>query len=307
MTGARPDTIGVIENSVYFRDKNPDIVTLTQHFIAHGYEAAHCGKIFHKPAFADLERSWSRKPAYDKVSFKRPTGGFALAENQAIVRKNNEILEAKYGVGIGKTGLVQGPAFERADVPDQTYRDGYNTDLAIATMKEMAQNPDKPFFLGLGFYKPHLNFIAPDKYWKLYDDIDLPQATHEEGPVGGAETGLHASFELRVRHGIPKSGPIEGELADTLMHAYLACVSYIDAQVGRMVEALEEEGLRDNTIIIVWATMVGTSGRWVIWGKATNYEIATRVPLMIWTPEMGTRGATTEALGRTGGHVSDTL
>ncbi len=296
MTGARPDTIGVVEHTAYFRDLNPDIVTLTQHFIANGYEAVYCGKIFHKPAFADPEHSWSREPAYDKVDLKAPTDAFALPENQAILRKNKEVLEAKYGKGIGGTGLVQGPAYECADVPDQAYLDGFNTDLAIATMKDMVAKSDKPFFLGLGFYKPHLDFIAPKRYWDLYDPTKIPLATQTKGPENGAAMGLHASFELRVRDGIPKSGPIEPELARTLKHAYLACVSYVDAQIGRMIEALEEAGLRDNTIIIVWGDHGWHLGDMGIWGKATNYEIATRVPLMIWTPNMKARGKSTDAL-----------
>lgn len=296
MTGARPDTIGIIENSAYWRDKNPDIVTLTQHFIANGYEAVHCGKIFHKEAHSDPEHSWSRQPAYNLVQHKSPTESFALPENQAILEKNKQQLESKYGVGIGQTGLVQGPAYECADVSDQTYRDGFNTDLAIATMKEMANNGDKPFFLGLGFYKPHLNFIAPKRYWDLYDRASIPVASQRLGPKRGAEVGLHPSFELRVRHGIPKSGPIDAELATTLRHAYLACVSYVDAQIGRMIEALEEEGLRDNTIIIVWGDHGWHLGDMGIWGKATNYEIATRVPLIIWTPDMESRGVGTDSL-----------
>jgi iduronate 2-sulfatase len=296
MTGARPDTIGVIENSTYFRDRNPDIVTLTQHFIANGYEAVQVGKIFHKPDFSDPEHSWTREPAYEKMDQEAPGDSFALPENQAILRKNNEILEAKYGKGIGQTGLVQGPAYECADVPDQTYRDGYNTDLAIATMKEMLENSDQPFFLGLGFYKPHLNFIAPKKYWDLYDPEKIPLATQLQGPVDGATMGLHPSFELRVRDGIPKSGPIDPKLARKLRHAYLACVSYVDAQIGRMISALDEAGIRDNTIIIVWGDHGWHLGEMGTWGKATNYEIATRVPLMIWTPDMKARGKSTDAL-----------
>lgn len=294
MTGARPDTIGVIENATYFRDANPDIVTLPQHFIANGYEAVHCGKIYHKPAFADPQFSWSRQPA--KLNTPPPTGGFALPENQAIVKRNRTAIEAKYGETYTGTGLVQGPAFERADVSDQTYRDGYNTDRAIATLKELAQNPDKPFFLGLGFYKPHLNFIAPKRYWDLYQREEISLAKHDQSPINGAAVGLHPSFELRVRHGIPKRGPIDKELATTLKHAYLACVSYVDAQIGRMIGALQEAGLRENTIIIVWGDHGWHLGDMGIWGKATNYEIATRVPLMIWTPNMQARGAKSNAL-----------
>ena len=110
--------------------------------------------------------------------------------------------------------------------------------------------------------------------------------------------GLHASFELRTRHGIPKTGPIGPELARTLRHAYLACTSYVDAQIGRMVAALEEAGVRDNTIIVVWGDHGWHLGDMGIWGKATNYEIATRVPLIFWTPGMPkkSRGETTNAL-----------
>jgi len=299
MTGARPDTIGVVENYAYFRELNPDIVTLPQHFIANGYEAAYCGKIYHG-RFTDDQLSWSRKPAWRKVTVRPPNipGGYALPENQETWRKNKERLEAKYGKGVGKTGLVHGPAYECADVPDHGYRDGFNTDLAIATLKDMVERGDKPFFLGLGFFKPHLDFIAPKRYWDLYDRDQIPLATQVDGPENGAQMGLHASFELRVRHGIPKAGPIGQELSKTLMHAYLACASYVDAQIGRMIAALEAADVRDNTIIVVWGDHGWHLGDMGVWGKATNYEIATRVPLMIWTPDMprGSRGQTTDAL-----------
>jgi iduronate 2-sulfatase len=170
--------------------------------------------------------------------------------------------------------------------------------VAIATLKELVQDPEKPFFLGYGFHHPHLNWVTPKKYWDLYDPEQIPMATHTEAPEEGAAMGLHASFELRVRHGIPKSGPIEGELARTLKHAYLASVSYVDAQIGKMIEALEELGVRENTIIIVWSDHGWHLGDMGVWGKATNYEIATRVPMMIWTPDMPdeNRGAKSDAL-----------
>jgi iduronate 2-sulfatase len=110
--------------------------------------------------------------------------------------------------------------------------------------------------------------------------------------------GLHASFELRTRHGIPKYGPIPPELSKTLLHGYLACTSYVDAQIGRMIAAIDEAGIRDNTIIIVWGDHGWHLGDMGIWGKATNYEIATRVPMMISTPDMPVKnqGAKTDAL-----------
>ncbi|MBB3208386.1 iduronate 2-sulfatase [Rhodopirellula rubra] len=298
MTGARPDTIGVVENYAYFRDLNPDIVTLPQHFIANGYEAVYAGKIFHNDPTADRGTSWSRQPTRPKVKRIQTAGGYALPENQAIWRKNKEILDAKYGRAIAGNGLIHGPAYEAADVPDNTYEDGYNTDSAIATLKELVADNAKPFFLGLGMKKPHLEFIAPKRYWDLYDPNDIPLAAHTAPPKNGAAMGLHPSFELRVRDGIPKSGPIDPQMSRTLKHAYLACVSYVDAQLGRMIAALEDAGVRDNTIIIVWGDHGWHLGDMGIWGKATNYEIATRVPLMIWTPDMpeAVRGSKTDAL-----------
>jgi iduronate 2-sulfatase len=297
MTGARPDTIGVIENTAYFRERNPDVVTLPQQFIANGYETVYCGKIYHG-RMTDNDHSWSRKPAWGKCKYSPPKnpGSYALVENQKLWQENRDKMWAKYGKE-NSGGLVHGPAYESADVPDHGYMDGFNTQLAIATLKDhLARKKDQPLFLGLGFTKPHLDFIAPKKYWDLYDPADIELATHRAAPKQGAATGLHASFELRTRHGIPKSGPIGDELARTLLHGYYACVSYVDAQIGMMIDALEEAGIRDNTIIIVWGDHGWHLGDMGIWGKATNYEIATRVPLMIWTPDMKVRGRSTEAL-----------
>ena len=297
MTGARPDTIGVVENTAYFRELNPDIVTLPQHLIAHGYETVYCGKIYHGK-MTDKEKSWSRGPAWNKMKIKRtPTpGGYALPENQKIRKENMEKMRTKYGEQ-ASYGLVQGPAYESADVADHVYGDGFNTELAIATLKShLAWKPNKPLFLGLGFIRPHLNFVAPKKYWDMYDPKEIKLATQTESPRNGAATGIHASFELRVRHGIPKYGPIGDELSRTLLHAYYACVSYVDAQIGKMIKALEEAGIRDNTIIIVWGDHGWHLGEMGVWGKATNYEIAARVPLMIWTPNMKARGQRTDAL-----------
>jgi arylsulfatase A-like enzyme len=297
MTGARPDEIGIIENRAYFRDLNPDIVTLPQHFIKNGYEAVYCGKIYHG-RMTDEEYSWSRKPAYNQcpIKMKWLPGGYALPENQKMWASSKEKMLAKYGKE-GSGGLIHGPAYESADVPDHTYPDGYSTRLAISTLKDhRKKKPDQPLFLALGFMKPHLNFVAPKKYWDMYNRDNIQLAKQLEEPIGGAATGLHASFELRTRHGIPKKGPIGLELAKTLLHGYYACVSYVDAQIGLMLDALEEEGIRENTIIVLWGDHGWHLGEMGIWGKATNYEIATRVPLIFWTSEMKERGKGTDAL-----------
>ena len=296
LTGARPDTTGITHNYVKIRELKPNIITLPQHFIANGYQTVYCGKIFH-PGDTDEEHSWSREPAKIGIKQAKTPGGYALPENQQIAKQNMARMLAKYGEA-ARRGLGSGPAYECADVPDHTYQDGYHTEVAIATLKEMVKDTDKPFFLALGFKKPHLHWIAPKRYWDLYDRAKIPLASQVNGPQNGAAMGLHASFELRTRHGIPKTGPIGPELAKTLRHAYLACTSYVDAQIGRMIFALEEAGIRNNTIIVVWSDHGWHLGDMGIWGKATNYEIATRVPMMIRTPDMprSSRGKTTDAL-----------
>ena len=297
LTGTRPETNGIYHNYVKIRELNPDIVTLPQHFMNNGYEAVYCGKIFHHGDLDD-EKSWSRQPATDRMKDIPKPVKYALEENTKNNAADRKKMFDKYG-SVAKYGLAMGVSYEEADVPDHTYADGYNTDLAIETMKDMVEkDPNKPFFLGLGFNKPHLNWIAPKKYWDLYNRAEIPLATQMEAPENGAEMGLHPSFELRVRSDIPKMGEIDEAQAKLLKHAYLACVSYVDAQIGKMIQALEDEGLRENTVIIFWSDHGFHLGDMGIWGKATNYEIATRVPMMIWSPTMAkqSQGQRTKAL-----------
>ncbi|TWU62709.1 Arylsulfatase [Crateriforma conspicua] len=292
MTGARPETTGLFHNYVSLRELQPNILTLSQHFIANGYDAAYAGKIFHN-GDNDDDTSWNRKPVQWLDGLDKPQK-YHLAENRRSQSETAKEMLAKYG-DAARRGLISGPTYEGADVPDHAYLDGYNTLRAIDMLDKMVQD-DKPFFLALGFHKPHLNWIAPKKYWDMYDPEQIQLASQTDAPEGGAAMGLHASFELRTRTGIPKSGPIDDAMARKLMHAYLACVSYVDAQFGKMVQALDDAGVRENTIIVVWGDHGWHLGDMGVWGKATNYEIATRVPLMIWSPSMKARGVKTDAL-----------
>ena len=298
LTGIRPETSGIYHNYIKFREVNPDIITLPQHFMNNGYETVYAGKIFHHGDLDD-EKSWSRLPALDSMKakgIKKPVG-FALEKNKRDRAETRKAMITKYG-DVARYGLAMGNAFESADLPDHTYIDGFNTDLAIATLKEMLAKGDKPFFLGLGFNKPHLNWVAPKKYWDLYNPKEIKLSSNTDAPTNAATMGLHPSFELRVRSGIPKKGLIDEELAVRLKHAYLACISYVDAQIGKIISAMEKAGVREKTIIIVWSDHGYHLGDMGIWGKATNYEIATRVPMMIWTPDMPktTQGFKTNAL-----------
>ncbi|HBE69382.1 MAG TPA: iduronate-2-sulfatase [Planctomycetaceae bacterium] len=292
MTGRRPESTGLFHNYVALRELQPDILTLPQHLIANGYQTAYCGKIFHQ-GDTDEEHSWSQEPASLK-DVKRPRGPYALPKNNRLKANNLKAMLAKYGEAARK-GLASGPAFEKANVPDHAYIDGYNTLCAIATLKQMADS-DRPFFLGMGYKLPHLNWCAPSKYWELYNPDNIELASESNAPDAGAAMGLHASFELRTRSNIPKNGPIDDKLARTLKHAYLASVSYVDAQIGLLLNALEQAGVADNTIIIVWGDHGWHLGDMGVWGKATNYEIATRVPMMIRVPGVQPLGRTSDAL-----------
>lgn len=294
MTGLRPESTGLFHNDVSLRDLQPDLLTLPEHLIANGYDAAYVGKIFHR-GDTDDGRSWNRKAAvWLGPDIRKPNGPYRLPENVALRQKNFDEMFAKYGEA-ARRGLASGPAFESADVPDHAYVDGFNTLLAMKTMQQLAAG-GKPFFLGMGFQLPHLNWCCPKRYWDLYDPAEIPLVEDGVAPSGGAAMGLHASFELRTRSNIPKEGPIAPDLARTLKHAYLASTSYVDAQIGLLLDALENQGLAENTIVIVWGDHGWHLGDMGVWGKATNYEIATRVPLMIRVPDQPVRGQKTDAL-----------
>ena len=292
MTGMRPDSLGVTDNVTYFRDTRPDVVTLPQHFRQHGYETVFVGKIYHG-RMIDKEKSWSRNPRYGRRYQPRAMRGYQLPASRAIIERNTKEMIAKYGPDIVSTGLVQGPVTEGADVPDNAYQDGITADAAVLTLRELK---DKPFFFGVGFVKPHLPFIAPKKYWDLYDPAEFELAPNPFKPTGAPSIGLHASFELRTRHGVPKYGPIDDPLARHLLHAYLACVSYVDAQVGKVLDELDRLRLSDNTVIMFWGDHGWHLGEYGIWGKATNYEIGTRVPLIVCPPGGRAKPATSDAL-----------
>jgi len=296
MTGLRPNSSGVIDNNTYFRDTIPDVITLPQHFIRNGYESVYIGKIYHAN-MRDEEKSWNRKPVYPKFDSPRPFGDYQLPENRKIVEKRRKEVQEKYGSGqFG--ALACGPAYECADVPDEAYNDGRNAAAAIATLRKLKglSSSGIPFFMGLGFHKPHLPFVAPKKYWDMYDPEKISLAGNPFAPKNAPSVGRHSSFELRVRYGIPKVGDIPDDMARTLIHAYLACASYVDALIGKVLAELDRLGLRENTIIMVWGDHGWHLGEHGIWGKATNYEIATRVPLIVSAPGMKARGKSSNAL-----------
>jgi iduronate 2-sulfatase len=287
LTGLRPRTLKIEHIDTFFRDTVPDVVTLPQLFKQHGYHTSYVGKVFHGTQTDDAN-SWTRK----RVANGGPAAaGYHLPASQAIVKQRRDAALAKYGTIQG--GLAGGPVWESADRPDNAYADGQTTDVAIAALRELKGTP---FFLGVGFIKPHLPFVAPKKYFDLYDPATLPLSAAPEPPQGAPSIARHSSFELRTRTGVPTAGPIDDATSRELLHAYAACVSFVDAQVGRILAELDALGLSENTIVVFWGDHGWHLGEYGIWGKATNYEIGTRIPLIIRAPGMAGNGRSSRAL-----------
>jgi arylsulfatase A-like enzyme len=189
---------------------------------------------------------------------------------------------------------TRGPAFECADVPDNTYTDGKVGDLAIAALRNISGKRE-PFFLAVGFVKPHLPFVAPKKYWDMYDPTTIQLAPNPFKPKDAPDYAILPGDELRMYHNIP-NGHLPDNLARHLRHAYYACVSYTDAQVGRVLNELDRLGLSSNTIIILWGDHGWKLGEHDAWAKHSNSENDVNGPLILSVPGMKNSGVHTDAL-----------
>ncbi|MBN1125718.1 MAG: sulfatase [Sedimentisphaerales bacterium] len=264
LTGVRPKRDRFVGFDTWADKDLPGNLSLPRHFHTHGYTTLSLGKIYHHQT--DGAGSWSR-PAW------RPKGqgnwrDYQLAASRAIAADR----------AAGK-----GPAFEAAEVSDETYFDGKIANQAIAELQRLKGN-GASFFLGVGFLKPHLPFNAPKKYWDLYNRRDIDLADNPFAPRGAPRSALHNWGELRAYDGIPAKGPLSEEMARTLVHGYYACVSYTDAQIGRILDELERLGLKDNTIVVLWGDHGWNLGEHGLWCKHCNFETSLRSPLMIRVP-----------------------
>jgi arylsulfatase A-like enzyme len=195
------------------------------------------------------------------------------------------------------------PPFECADVPDEGYPDGLNANLAVWKLRELSAK-NKPFILSVGFFKPHLPFNSPKKYWDLYNREDVSLSPNPDVPVNTPSLLLHPSREF---FGNYRDGKEYGGLGDRLSdsyareirHAYFAAVSYVDAQIGKVLNALEDLGLEKNTVIVVWGDHGWHLGDHTLWGKHSPFERSAHSPLIIKFPGMKQSGIDTDALVET--------
>ena len=270
MTSIRPKHNRFVGGHIYTSAETPNAITINRHFRNHGYAAICNGKVFH---FADDDEGGWCEP-----NWRPRTQTYALQESRDLIRTVQLNLDGR---------LVEsrmGPPWESADVPDNFYADGQILEKSIADMRRLAEG-EKPFFLAVGFLKPHIPFVAPKRYWDMYnaEEIKLPE-NFETVPKNVPRQAIHMSNEFRVFTGIPQEGPISAEAGKKLIHGYYACISYIDALIGRLLDELDELGLSDNTIVVLWADHGFLLGEHTMWGKLAVFENAMRVPLIFRLP-----------------------
>lgn len=283
LSGARPDTTGVLDNQHFLRPQMPDVVTLPQHFKNNGWHSVSLGKIYHHS---------DREPGDDPQSWSEPSWYHGEPYRHWFTKESQQLINAQKKKG---ARLVRGPPFEAADVSDDEYPDAQIALKAIETLRRLKAS-GKAFFLGVGFHKPHLPFTCPQKYWDLYPPETIKLPDNYFAPKNVPAPALHNWYELRTYGGVPAEGGIPDEMALNLIRGYRACVSFMDAQVGRVLNELDRLGLRDNTIIILWGDHGYHLGENGIFTKMTNFELGTRSPLIVSAPRQKTAGQKTRAL-----------
>ena len=276
LSGRRPDTIRVWDLKTHFRESFPDLITLPQHFKNNGYYTRSIGKIYHGSGAPSKDGpSWSEDPIYDHGN--KPEWRYASPENLA-------------GEGLKRA------ASEGVEMPDNTLIDGLVCDAALEAL-DTFKNAQNPFFLGVGFRKPHLPFVAPKRYWDMYDRSDISEPVSRAHPKGAPEYALRTWHELEGYTDIPEDlSTLTPAKIQELRHGYYACISYVDALIGRLLDRLEELELAENTVICLWGDHGFHPGEQGLWTKANNYELATRVPLILSVPGQKTVGSSSDAL-----------
>ncbi|RHW19314.1 DUF4976 domain-containing protein [Sphingomonas gilva] len=301
MTASRSTSSGVYDFGVNFRDYLPGAVTLPQHFMAAGYHAESMGKVYHIGHGTNGDpASWSVPHHKDKViEYLDPasTGGVPTREEalfyEVPVKGDDAFAYART--------LARGSAWEKPDVPDEAYADGRTAARAIERLRAL-RGKEQPFFLAVGFARPHLPFSVPKRYWDMYDPAKLPMPKFEDHPAGAPAYAGKQGGEIVAYKQIPTDVPgkrFPAELKRSLIHGYYAGVTYVDAQIGKVLDELDRSGLAKNTIVVLWGDHGYHLGDHGIWTKHTNFEQATHIPLIFAGP--GIRG------GNATGQLAETV
>ncbi len=319
MTGMRPDVTKIWDLKTKMRDMNPDILTIPQYLISQGYATSGVGKIYH-PSCVDKKNdkeSWSipyinaepsdyannlGAPAYKNYqseAMKQRLADETKKDDEATNGDNKE-KGGKKGRKSKKeddgenTEGSRGPAVESLDLPDNAYEDGVIALLAKKQIINLSEEK-RPFFMAVGFHKPHLPFVSPKKYWDMYNREEMPLASFQQHAGNEVFIAYESSGELRNYSDIPEfttfsksdlRAGLKSEKQKELVQGYYAAVSYVDAQLGIVLNTLDSLGTLNNTVIVLWGDHGWHLGDHDMWGKHTNFEQATRSPLIFVAPGM---------------------
>lgn len=279
LTGLRLNTLRIWDLPTHFRQRIPDAVTLPQMFKNNGYHSQCIGKVFH---------NWRQD------DFKGDAVSWSVAQVMHYNSHGNDKAVVEGNIPPDQSDV---PKCEIRDVPDEAYFDGRVAKRAVEALREIK---DKPFFLAVGFWKPHSHFNAPKKYWDLYDRSKIKPASNPNKPANVPAIALHDSREiLRAFKDRPDGRPTPAETI-ALRHGYYANISYMDAQVGKVLNELDRLGLRNNTIVVVLSDHGFHLGEHSLWAKTSNFELDARVPMIISAPKSvlpdGTIGRQSDSL-----------
>lgn len=293
LLGSHSTSTGLYDLGSELRRFVPDAVTMPQHFQRHGYRTESLGKVYHighgnhgDPA------SFSVPHFHDKViEYQDPasTGG-QLTREEAFFT-NQKLGQIR--------SLPRGAAFERLSVPDDAYADGRVAAETIARLRAARARREKdraPFFIVSGYARPHLPFSVPERYWDLHDPATLPMPQYEELPAGSPEVAGKRGGEIANYRPVPEEGQLDDSLKRQLIHGYYASVSFVDAQIGKVLDELDRLELARDTIVVVWSDHGFHLGDLGIWTKHTNYEQANRIPLIVVAPGVTSPGSSTRQL-----------
>ena len=299
LTGARSTSTGLYDFGKELRDVYPNAVTLPQFFMNAGYHTEAIGKVFHVGhGNTNDKASWSIPHFHDKViEYLLPESTDRKLTREEALFENTRLYDPE-STEIWK--LPRGAAWESPDVLDDAYADGRVARHAINRLRELNKNIDQPFFMAVGFARPHLPFSAPKKYWDLYDPENLPMPKYEKDPEDAPSMAIKRGGEIDQFKPIPAGKYVyEDSLTRKLIHGYYASMSYMDAQLGRIIDELERLDMIENTIIVLWGDHGWHLGDHGYWTKHTNYEQANRIPLIIVDTQIIDAGTSTSQLTET--------
>ncbi|MBD3378604.1 sulfatase-like hydrolase/transferase [candidate division KSB1 bacterium] len=274
LTGVRPTWDRFVTYYTRADEDLPGHLSLPRYLKQNGYITRSRSKVYHHKD--DDLHGWSEPPW-------APEGDW-VGWQAYITDESKRMMQQNEHSDSDNPNRVIGPAWEIADVEDNAYPDGMTADKAVEDLRALAHKK-QPFFLAVGFLKPHLPFNAPKKYFDLYDHDKIELAPNPYVPENAPLKSIHKSGELRIGYlNVPPTTPLPEEYARWLVHGYQACVSYTDAQIGRVLDELESQGLAENTIVILWGDHGWNLGEHTMWCKHCNYETSLRAPIIVKAP-----------------------